>query len=72
MVQLKDDLKQPNNLFSFLAELCIYHTAFKSRVIGSEWNGSKQRIEDFFIVPGSLPSKNTASGGRTRNCCANK
>lgn len=39
--KLKDDLKQKDNLFSFLAELCIYHTAFKSKVIGSEWKGGR-------------------------------
>lgn len=51
MVQLKDSLKQANNFFCVLAEVYIYHTAFKSRVMGSEWKGDRERSEDFWIVP---------------------
>lgn len=47
MVQLKDDLKQQESSFSFLAELCIYHITFKSSVIDSEGKGGVERTEDF-------------------------
>lgn len=43
MVQLKDDLKQLKTCSIFLAELCIYHTAFKGRVVSSEWKSGRER-----------------------------
>lgn len=65
VVQLKDDLKQLNNSFYFLAELHIYHIAFKTG--GWALNGRMvERRQDFWIVHGYIPFNNTANRGMIR------